>query len=105
MLREIISHPATHIALALATGLPLVSCTARPDNATGSRNPNNNVTTKATLLPEVINQARSVFQPGQVKAFDSWFGRFNRDLSNSSKSDKIRLNITSQLPIKGKPFK
>ena len=54
MFKEIIRHPATHIALALATGLPLVSCTARPDNATGSRNPNNNVTTKATLLPEVL---------------------------------------------------
>ena len=113
MLREIIRHPATHIALALATGLPLISCTQRPDAATGSRNPtnsaamenpNNNVITKATLLPEVINQARSVSQPGQIKAFNNWFSRFDRDLLDTSKTLKLRLTITSQLPVKSKPF-
>lgn len=113
MIKEIIRHPITHIALALATGLPLVACTPRPDNANGSRNPtgntavenpNNNVITKATLLPEVINQANAPSNPGKIKAFNNWFGRFNRDLLDSSKMHKIRFTIASHLPVKGRPF-
>lgn len=65
MLREIIRHPAAHIALAVATGLPLVSCTPRPETAGNSRNP----TTNATVVPEAYGAGIATAQAIENNSF------------------------------------
>lgn len=109
MIKEVLRHPAAHIALALITGLPLVSC-AKPESSVSPAPSipasSDSFTGKAPVPPEVIQAVNNSpeIQSGRIKAANVWTSLFTHDLTNNNKTMNLRFNITQQFQVKNQPF-